>query len=337
LYTLFAVPAVNDRDVKQQREWGWQVAVDLYFAGAGAGALIIGLLMDWLGYSPYPSRMILLWGSILVAFGALFLISKLGVKRRFLNTMLNPKKSWLSRGFFILSGCIVFGTLNLFISTLPLIGINIGSWSSLIRALDIIVFIFALAAAVYTGILLGSVRYISFWKTCLLPALFTVSSLATGTVITILATYTYDSMVFSEGYSSQMRLILMNILAVLILLEAIMLVLYLQNRYKVAEGNARNSVLLLLFGRLRLVFWLGVVAVGFLLPVIIGVFLRFSQHSYLLFAAGEMMLLGRFFLRMGIVYAGVKDPTPLHRFAELRSEMLMDRSQAERLKILQNS
>src|SRR4030066_2233862 len=148
-----ANPVINSRYFKPQKEWGWQVAVDLYLAGMGSGALVIGLLVDWLGYSPYSSRTILLWGPVLVAFGALFLISKLGIRRRFLNTVMNPKTSWLSRGFYILSVCIIFGAVILAISLLPLLGVDIGSWSLFVRALDMVVFIFALAAAVYTGIL----------------------------------------------------------------------------------------------------------------------------------------------------------------------------------------
>jgi len=314
-----ANPVINSRYFKPQKEWGWQVAVDLYLAGMGSGALVIGLLVDWLGYSPYSSRTILLWGPVLVAFGALFLISKLGIRRRFLNTVMNPKTSWLSRGFYILSVCIIFGAVILAISLLPLLGVDIGSWSLFVRALDMVVFIFALAAAVYTGILVRSVRFVSFWHTYLLPVLFTVSALTTGAMATVMATYTYDLLVFNEAYSSNMRNVLMNITQGLILIEAIVLALYLYTRYMAEEGQSRNSVLLLISGRLWFVFWLGIVASGFALPLVLAIiYSRFSENPILLFAIGALVLASRLLLRLAIIYAGIKDQTPWHKFVELQ-------------------
>ena len=292
-----ANPVINSRYFKPQHEWGWQVALYLYLAGMGAGAVAIGLLMDWLGYSPYASRAILLWGPIFVGVGASFLILKLGIKRRFLKTVLNPMTSWLSRGFYILSVCIVVGMVLLAISLLPylpIIGININidmsNWSSAIRALDIIVFIFALATAVYTGILIQAVKFVSFWHTYLLPALFTVSALSTGAVATVLTTHIYDLLAFSEGYSSDMGHFLMNIEQVLLPIEAIVLALYLYNRYRTEEGQSKNSVRLLLSGKMRPLFWLGVVVSGFVLPPILESIYSRSESPYLLYALGTFVL-----------------------------------------------
>ena len=214
-------PVINSRFIKPQHEWGWQVALDLYLAGMGAGSLIMGLLMDWLGYSPYSSRVVLLWGPVLVALGALILVMKLGIKRRFPYTILNPRTSWLSRGFYILSGCIIFGLINLLISILPYFDINISEWSSYILVIDIISFIFAIGVSIYTGILIKSVKYISLWNTILLPALFTVSAFTGGSMLVVFSAYIYDLLVFQQGYSSQMMNVLVNIQLVFIIVEAI--------------------------------------------------------------------------------------------------------------------
>ena len=116
---------MKSRSIKPQHEWGWQVAVYLYLAGIGSGSMVIGLLMHWLGYIPDGLRPLILWGPVLVAIGALFLVLKLGVKRRFLNTIKNPMSSWLSRGFYILSVCIVVGGIDFLISLLPYVNIDI--------------------------------------------------------------------------------------------------------------------------------------------------------------------------------------------------------------------
>lgn len=314
-----ANPVINSRYFKPQHEWGWQVALYLYLAGMGAGAAFFGLLMDWLGYSPYADRAILLWGPLLVGFGALFLILKLGIKRRFLNTIMNPMTSWLSRGFYILSVCIIIGTVLLGISLFPFVGIDINVPSSLIRVMDIIVFIFALATAVYTGILIQAVKYVSFWRTYLLPVLFTVSALSTGAVATVLSTHLYDLLAFSEGYSSEMGHFLLNIEQILLPIEAIVLALYLYTRYRMKEGQSSNSVRLLLWGKLRFIFWLGIIVLSFVLPPVLeSTYARFPENPYLLYAIVASVLMGGLFLRFGIIYAGIKDHTPFHKFIELQ-------------------
>ncbi len=302
-----------------QHEWGWQVAIDLFLAGMGSGGLITGILISWLGLSPYSTGTIFLWGPVTIAIGAFFLVLKLGIKGRFWRTMMNPKTSWLSRGFLILSGCIVFGMLALLISILPLFGVDIGSWSPGIRILEVIVLISAVAVAIYTGILVKSIRHVGFWNTPLLPVVFTISSLSTGTAATLLATNIYDLLVIGAGYSSDMGRVLMNTALVLMLIEAAVLIIYLYNRYMADEDQTKESVRLLLKGKLRFVFWLGIVTCGFVFPLILGaIYSVFPAHWYLLPAAGILFLPGHFYIRAGIIYAGVHN-NPLYKLIELKN------------------
>jgi formate-dependent nitrite reductase membrane component NrfD len=319
-------PVINSRFFKPQHEWGWQVALYLYLAGMGAGALALGLLMDWLHYSPYPSRAILLWGPVFVGIGAFFLILKLGIKQRFLNTILNPMSSWLSRGFYILSICIVVGGLLLVISLLPflpVVGINFSidltPFAPLIKTMEIIAFIFALSTAVYTGILIQAVRFVSFWHTYLLPALFTVSALSTGAMASVLATSVYDLLAFSEGYSAHMRHVLMSTEQVLLPVEVIVLGLFLYSRYRTTEGQSKSSVRLLMFGKYRLLFWLGIVVCGFVLPPILeAAYNGFHENVFILYAIASFVLISGLCLRIGIVYSGIKDQTPWQKYTELQ-------------------
>ena len=312
-------PVINSQYLQPQHEWGWQVALYLYLAGMGAGATMMGLLADWLGYSPYASRAILLWGPLMVGVGALFLLLKLGIKRRFMNTVMNPMTSWLSRGFYILSVCILAGTAILAISLAPLVGIDVDGLSTTTSVLNIVVFIFSLATAVYTGILIQAVKYVSFWHTYMLPVLFTVSALSTGAVATLLVTQIYDLAMFEKGYSTQMAGILMNTEQILMVIELVVLGLFLYGRYKAQEGQARSSVLLLMFGKYRLVFWLGIVGCGFIFPLILENFnSMFAENAFLLYAAFACVLTSGLLLRMGIIYSGIKDQTPLHKAVEMQ-------------------
>jgi formate-dependent nitrite reductase membrane component NrfD len=214
--------------------------------------------------------------------------------------------------------CIIIGGLVMLVSLLPLINIDISKWSAVLLVFEIIAFIFALGTAIYTGILIQSVKYVSFWNTWLLPALFTVSALSTGAVALVVTTGIYDFIFHSAGYSSHMTHVLLNIEPFLLLIEAVVLILYMYRGYG-AEGQGRNSVRMLLSGRLRYVFWLGIVVSGFVLPVILEAIHSWVTDSVvILFTMGGFSLLGGLFIRFGVIYAGIKDQTPLHKFVEMQ-------------------
>ena len=195
------------RHLHPQEEWEWPIAVYLYLAGFGAGAVAAGLLADWVLQPEIPSRAVLLWGPVFVAVGAPFLILDLGRKMRFLNAALNPRTSWAGRGFIILSTLILTGlavfAASLLPSVLPLVGIGSPAWldsgSTLFRALEIVVFVFAIGTAAYTGIFLKSTRYVALWNTWLLPVLFLVSALSTGTMGIVVALLGYGSIANNPG------------------------------------------------------------------------------------------------------------------------------------------
>ena len=54
-----ANPIRNTKYLQPQNEWKWPIVIYVYLAGMGAGAFIIGVIWDWLGYVVYPSNIIL--------------------------------------------------------------------------------------------------------------------------------------------------------------------------------------------------------------------------------------------------------------------------------------
>jgi len=111
---------------------------------------------------------------------------------------------------------------------------------------------------------------------------------------------------------------IINIEQGLVILEALVLALYLFSRYR-AEGGGRNSVRMLLSGNLRLVFWLGIIVASFFLPTILeSLYSRFPDYSFLLLLAGFSVLIGGFFLRFGIIFAGIKEVHPLGKMIDMQ-------------------
>jgi polysulfide reductase chain C len=313
------------RVLHPQEQWEWPIAAYLYLAGLGAGALAVGLIADWILHPNIPSKAILRWGVILVTIGAPFLILDLGKKLRFLNASLNPWTSWAGRGFLILStlmitGLIIFG-VSLLPSVLPLLNIKVPTWINpdlrIFRILEVVVVVVAIGTAAYTGIFLKSTRYITLWNTWFLPVLFTVSAFSTGTMGIIVSLLGYG-LIIDKQVVIDLSHTLMPVEQICVLLEAVVLAAFVVLRYRAGETGTR-SVRLLLTGKLRFVFWVGIVALGLVFPIILeNVYSRFPDYPALLYVTGASLLTGGFFLRYGIVKGGIKDRHPLQKMAALQ-------------------
>jgi polysulfide reductase chain C len=299
-------PLLNTKYARPQHHWSWPIAVDIWLAGMGAGSFIIGVMLDWLGYSAYPSNAVFLWGPVLVALAAPFLILDLGIKWRALNTCLNPRTSWLSRGFLIVLAFIFVGIITLGMSILPLLDIKVDITS--LRIVEGIGLVLAIATAFYTGMLLRSTQYITLWSTWLLPLLFFTSSLCTGSMIIIISALGSD-LVTNHYVGYLASEVLMHVQQVIIPAQVILLSLFLFSGYRRSKQGER-SVRLLLQGRLRFIFWIGIVISIFFLPLVLESIYS-PGLSFLPFLAGFFLLVGDFCLRFSIVLAGVKEPPPL--------------------------
>ena len=313
------------RHLHAQGQWEWPIAVYLYLAGLGAGELAIGLLTDWLLDPDLPTRAVLLWGPLFVAAGAPFLILDLGKKKRFLNACLNPRSSWAARGFLILStliatGLVVFAA-SFMLWVLPILGLQSPAWLDgslpVFRALEIVAIVFAFGTAAYTGVFLKSVRYVSLWNSWFLPVLFLVSALSTGSMGIIVSLLGFGL----ASHNDALRELSHSIMPVeqsLAVVEAMVLILFMALRHRARE-TAAESVKLLMRGRLKLVFWGGIVTLGLLLPVVLeSLYSRFPDYPALLFVTGASLLAGGFFLRYGVVKGGIKDEHPLHKMVAMQ-------------------
>ncbi len=320
--------------MKPQKEWKEIIAIYLYLAGMGAGSFVIGILIHWLnvklnppfipsvnlfGYMADLTKVPLLWGPVMVALGAPFLILDLGIRWRFMYACFNPRTSWVARGFLILSIFIIFGLILLAKSALPFEWLH--RESNLWVILEIVTFALAFATALYTGILLKATKSIPLWNTYLLPLLFLVSALSTGSMAIILSTL--GTGLFS--YSSRALKILIHSEQILVVIEGIVLFLFLSQRYRAAQ-QGKDSVRLLLFGEMKMIFWGGIVLLGFLFPIILENIASFFHGNVgLIFIAGILLLCGGFFLRLGVLHAGIKDQLPMLRLMEIQYDNMTEK------------
>jgi len=320
-------PIRNTRFSRPQKEWGWQIAVYLYLAGMGAGSFVAGIVTHWF-FNPSKviqvrsvsidiAQLALFWGPILVAIGIPFLILDLGIRRRFLYACLNPKTSWVARGFLILSIFIMIGFGLLIPSTFP----SIDKTTILWHFLEILGLLSALATAVYTGILLKSTRYVSVWNTPLLEVLFLSSALTSGLMGIILLTAGYGFFVPSQSRFVSFVQNLVDAQRLLVLIEGLVLALYLFVKSR-PRDQSDISVGLLLSGEKKFLFWGGIVVMGFAFPLSLMTLYSYSPADlFLLFSSGFFLLIGQLLLRFEILTAGVKDGHPMHKFIEIQYDL----------------
>lgn len=60
--------------------WRWKIAAYLFLAGTGAGAFVVGVISDFMGYA-MPAKIAITFGVPVVAFSTVFLILDLGIRR----------------------------------------------------------------------------------------------------------------------------------------------------------------------------------------------------------------------------------------------------------------
>jgi formate-dependent nitrite reductase membrane component NrfD len=108
---------------------------------------------------------------------------------------------------------------------------------------------------------------------------------------------------------------------ILVVIEGVVLYLYLSQRYRASE-QGKDSVRLLLFGEKKFIFWGGVVLLGFIFPFVLEIIAAFFHGNvWLIFSSGVILLCGGFFLRLGVLSAGIKEQIPMQRWAEFQYDL----------------
>jgi len=265
--------------------WGWEIPVYLFLGGMAAGLMVLsGLTVlthrrdDW----TFTVRRgpVLVLPLLAVGMAALFLdlAYKPHVFRFY--TVFKPA-SPMSWGSWIL---------------LLVVPVTVASlWhhaaSRYERPLALANVILGAGLGIYTGILLGAFGARPLWNSAILGPLFLASGMsAAAAVIHVLAP------------TERERRALARIDVAMLALEALFLSLLL---IQLATGSvvARTAALLFLGGPYTAVFWVLVVLIGIVLPIVIQT-LAVSDRIQHTAWAPAMVILGGLALRFVIVYAG---------------------------------
>ncbi len=290
--------------------WAMPVVLDLFFAGLAAGAFCFAVLASRRGGEGFQAcaRAAAFLAPVSVGFGLSMLILDLRYKTRFWFTMtVFNSDSPMSLGVWLLTLFSVIAAVYAIFwmpaglrERIPVIGRQqVWSRQRLRDALGLAGTPIALLVSIYTGVLLSATA-IPLWRNLALPALFCFSSMATGFAASLLL-----ALLFAPGKRHAIIAGPFNwlrasfrVLLPAYLLAALAYVLL----FFVSEAR-RADVVPLITGRSGLIWWLGVVGVGIVVPLVIG--LRKGKVSLATaYAVLGTLLVGGLLLRFVLVFTG---------------------------------
>lgn len=265
-------------------QWEWPVALYLFLAGLSAGALISALLVKWregIGgrYDGLVKAGALL-APISIIIGQGLLIVDLSKPLSFWLLMLHYQlQSIMSIGVILLmiySGLSILFTAIVYKEWLadfeltewlfkPLIPIiewfeNRGAW------LEWVMCLMAIAIAIYTGFLLSALGAKPLLNVPLLPLLFLISGLSAGVGASIALGVT----LFDESVQETNLQYLLSLDTKLLPIELLVLFIMFSGLINMGGQYAVVARQALSTGVWANIFWVGVIGVGLILPIIVS-------------------------------------------------------------------
>ena len=282
--------------------WKSLIAWYLFLAGMGGGAFITSAFLHWRHPHAVTMRKIgHVIAPIAVAIGLVLLMfdaeGGLHNPLRFALLLHNPF-SVMTWGVVFLAGFMV---VSIVVLVLDILKKGVPRWLELVGAA------FGLCVGMYTGALLGVVKTFPLWNTALLPVLFLVSAMSAGAASVLLtAIFKHPEEFNRAGVLKKFHFCLPIIEFVLV--AALLFV----TMYNSTAGF--ESVWSLVAGKWAPLFWVGLVAVGLVLPTVLECRLLFFSSKefeesrtahYISAASDAAVLVGGFLLRFLIVMAAL--------------------------------
>ena len=288
--------------------WGWPIALDLFLAAMGAGAFMLAVMADLAGGRRY--RLVSGMGALVapwpVICGVLLLVVDLGQPHRFWEMMLRRGEdvalefpflmfnvtSTMSIGTWLLTAFVWISLAYILVTILayPFRWVNI-----LKKLVGVIGLPVALLVTIYTGVLLSASPN-PLWNNFALPVVFVASALVTGAalVICVLAVLRVLGFVTEESaHIPKLERLNGGVIVVQILAVAAFIFLGLGSAPMLSVIGAGYGPL----------WWIGVVGLGLLLPLIVGLKGGLKRPQFSL-VVSALVLLGGLFLRYVVVMAG---------------------------------
>lgn len=288
--------------------WGLLIVIYLFTAGLSAGAMVASNGALLLGGERYER--ISRWGAYIapfpIAIGTGMLLLDLGSPLNFYQLFLrlqltSPMSygSWAILLFTILS--LVYGYLwlpkNIQVLKVPR---NSELW---LRRLAKVMPILSIIVASYTGLLLNAASR-PLWQTPLLPQLFLVSALSTGVASVILA-----ASLSRRWRANHQELHVLTVFDAVLVATELIIFAAMALSARLGPLSQRLAFSELISGQFAGMFWVFVVGLGLVLPLILKLVelkgdVPAKWYNSIVVGSSGLVIFGGFFVRYLITYAG---------------------------------
>jgi polysulfide reductase chain C len=310
--------------ILQNTKWDLDLFVPLYlfFGGLAGGLYVVAVICDLVAirYETFRkvSRVAAYTALPVMVLAGLAITFHLGKPERGLAFPLffTNYNSWMVRGGWIVGAAApwlaVYGALWYF-----------GVSDKTRRIVGVVGIPLLAGLALYTGMLLSGAVFVPLWSRAFLPMLFLNSALTTGIAaagLMLILAWPYIGK--GEDRNLALRGLAFAAIAVIVL-ELVELYSFMQHLQTAREGPAVGefrapyggplAYAYLTSGPLALWFWVGIIGVGLVLPLVLTLFELIVRRWITPIAATKFafMLAGGLMLRMVIVWGGkVKSPLP---------------------------
>lgn len=236
--------------------WGWEVSAYILTKAVSAGAILIPLmamltkgieLSDKWKYAAGAMALV-----FLAATGAL-LVKDLDQPKRFLYVLLRPQwQSWLTKGGYAIT---LFG--GLVTGWLAAVYFGFGQLASVVFMLSAVM---ATLVAVYTAFLFAQAKGRDFWQSpALVLHMFTHSIMAGSAAMILMAQFLTPS---NEWLEFNKTLLLASTVFNIVLMLIELTITH-------PTQDAKTVVSMIVRGRYKTMFWMGAVAFGNILPLVL--------------------------------------------------------------------
>jgi formate-dependent nitrite reductase membrane component NrfD len=241
-----------------QRRWidgkGVLLWLAFFFIELGAGLYLVSLFAESL------AGMALGWVLCILVGGALHL-AFLGKPSRFWRGILRPNTSWISRGLIFV---ILFSALGVVQIAPPLLAPGAAPYSSHALAFKILLAPVSFVLVIYAGFAMNYVNALPLWNTALLPVLYMVASLWGGLEVLLGLRLLTGNAATATELEPLIRLFMIG--------YVVLVFVYLWSALYATTTAAKESVRRVLRGPLAPTFYVGVVLVGMIVPLVISGF-----------------------------------------------------------------
>lgn len=247
--------------------WGIIIALYLFLAGLSAGAYLTSSYVA----RKYPDLTVIrktgrFISPVLMGVGLLLLIidAEAGLHHplRFIYLFTNFE-SVMTIGTYFIS---FFMLASVYVAAMEFFKKDIN------KVIEYIGMGFAVGTAIYTGFLIGVVNTVPLWNTAILPILFVVSAFSTGVAVTMFSAAFFDRKGVHQVIS--VKKIHLGLLITEVFLIFTMFVITSSSSEAAAE-----SVASIISGEYSMLFWLGLIVIGLLVPIAIELLELFNHRK----------------------------------------------------------